>query len=84
MSAWQSRTRASVLVAAFAVLGWAALTPGVIGAQVEPEDDQDGWDECMFGGEPGIGPCNPNAEHIFQGQCEGIDCYSELETCCQM
>lgn len=42
------------------------------------------WEEpCMFGGPPGSGwECDPDKAHIYQGSCEGIDCYSQMESCC--
>lgn len=83
MSTLTTRIRAVLLVVAFAMTGWFALTPGMIRAQ--GDDDQDGWDECMFGeNDPELGECDPNSEHMYEGSCEGVDCYSDLETCCQM
>jgi hypothetical protein len=28
-----------------------------------------------------MGACAP-IPHLYQGECEGIDCYSEMEFCC--
>jgi hypothetical protein len=81
MSTLTTRIRAVLLVAAFAMTGWFALTPGMIRAQ--GDDDQDGWDECMFA-DDGEFTCDPDSEHIYEGSCEGVDCYTELEDCCQM
>lgn len=49
--------------------------PGMLRAQWE--------DPCEFGGPPGSGwECDPDKAHIYQGSCEGIDCYTQMEDCC--
>jgi len=42
------------------------------------------WEKpCEFGGPPGSGwECEPDKAHIYRGSCEGIDCYSQMESCC--
>ena len=39
---------------------------------------------CEYEGYPGIGGCTDGdgVGHFYGGQCEGIDCYYELEACC--
>jgi len=36
---------------------------------------------CEMGGIPN---CNPDFEHLYHGECEAPDCYTMLETCCEL
>jgi hypothetical protein len=42
----------------------------------------------VFGDEPcqysSLAKCRDDMAHIYQGECEGIDCYYELEDCCPL
>lgn len=67
--------RVVVSLVVFAVCGLILGSAGLLRAQ---------WEEpCEFGGPPGSGwGCNKDKAHIYQGSCEGIDCYYEMEDCC--
>lgn len=70
----QMRTGAFALLSLILAIAFAAGTVGTTGAQ---DDD----DPCFLTNEE-LGPCIEDTEHFFDGQCEGIDCYSALEFCC--
>lgn len=84
MSQVTKSIRVILLTCVFAIAAWFVQSPGMGFSQEIPEDDQDAWDECLFGGHPDVGTCLPNREHIWEGECQGVDCYAELEHCCQM
>ncbi len=58
----------TVLLAGAAFL---ALTPGTVQAE----------DPCEFGH---WWNCTSDKAHRFQGECEGMDCYFLIESCCEM
>jgi hypothetical protein len=68
--------RLALSLAVLAVGGVLLLHPGLLSARE--------WEyPCQFGGPPGSGwECTPHLAHIYGGECEGIDCYYMMETCC--
>lgn len=68
-----TRDLLSVLMIVTAFAWILAPTPGAALLSEEP---------CEFAGQPGIGGCDPDKKHIYDGECEGIDCYYDLEECC--
>ena len=67
----------AVLCSAVIILG-AAMTFGPRPLAAVDEEP------CELAGLPGIGECDPDREHIYEESCEGIDCYYELEICCDI
>lgn len=64
--------RAGAILAAIVALVGLAFNPDLLTAE-EP---------CEFGGPGGSGWECVELPHVFQGQCEGIDCYTAMEFCC--
>ena len=63
--------RIELVLALLALLAGGWLFHGANGLSAEPP--------CEYGE---IFTCTPDLAHIFQGSCEGIDCYSGMEFCC--
>ncbi len=70
----QMRAVAFTMLSLALAIAFSVVNAGTTGAQ-----DED--DPCWLEDEE-LGPCIENMEHVYDGQCEGIDCYSALEFCC--
>lgn len=75
-------TRRIMLASAVAILlgsSYFVLAPAVLTGQTE-----DG--ACEFqdpnNPDPDFHECDPDAQHIYDGTCEGTDCYPRMEECC--
>ena len=69
----QLRLVAFALLSSVMAMAFAAVDATTTGAQEEAP--------CALEG-PETGPCIENLEHVYDGQCEGVDCYTAIEWCC--
>lgn len=67
----RSRVLAAILGLGFATA--MVLAPGSLYSQEE--------EPCMFDDGTDEWACT-EGPHMYEGQCEGIDCYSSMEFCC--
>ena len=67
------------LVLSIAILGMGGVVLGNVGPLSADQTDTE--EPCELGGS-GEWECLPDHQHMYDGNCEGIDCYHYLEECC--
>lgn len=74
LNATLRRIPTAISVLAIIAAAYAVWMPGTASGQ-HP------WDDCYYDDGSDEWAC-ADTPHIYQGQCEGTDCYTSMEFCC--